>query len=266
MRSEIFARHIHSSARISVIPTNDKPFIHDVALVRSRVPSFEQYPFSIAAIRHLTTLVLHPHVTFLIGENGTGKSTLLEAIAVADGFNAEGGTRNFSFSTRASHSELYKCIRLGRGIRRARHDSFFLRAESFYNVATQIEQLGLISSGSPYGSVSLHEQSHGEAFLTLFIQRFSGNGFYILDEPESALSPQRQLSFLTALHDLVRRGSQLIIATHSPLIMAYPNAIIYLLADDGIRQVAYEETEHYKVTRAFLTRREKMLAELMSDE
>jgi predicted ATPase len=243
-----------------------EPFIHFVALLRERVPSFDAYPFSIPAVRHLRKLDLHRSVTFLIGENGTGKSTLLEAIAVADGFNPEGGTRNFNFSTRDSHSELYKCIQLGRGVRRARHDSFFLRAESFYNVATEIDQRGLIAANSPYGPVSFHAQSHGEAFLTLMINRFSGNGFYLLDEPESALSPQRQLSFLTALHDLVRRGSQLIIATHSPLIMAYPEATIYWLSDDGIERVEYEDTEHFKVTRAFFSRREKMLAELLSDE
>lgn len=246
--------------------SNPQPFVKSVLLMRDRVPSFDVYPFSIPAVRHLSHLDLHPSVTFLIGENGSGKSTLLEAIAVADGFNAEGGTRNFHFATRESHSQLYKCIRLGRGLRRARHDSFFLRAESFYNVATVIDKLGFDPATSPYGQVSLHEQSHGESFLTLFIERFCGNGFYLLDEPEAALSPQRQLSFLAALHDLVRRDSQLIIATHSPLILAYPNATIYLLSESGIEQIKYEETEHYKVTKAFLTRTESMLAELLAED
>jgi predicted ATPase len=248
-----------------VVISGEQPFIDTVSLLRDRVPSFDEYPYSIPALRRLATLKLHPKVTFLIGENGSGKSTLLEAIAVAEGFNAEGGTRNFDFKTKDSHSELYKCLRLGRGVRRARHDAFFLRAESFYNVATWIDQLGFSPDKSPYGPGSLHDQSHGESFLSLFIQRFSGNGLYLLDEPEAALSPQRQLTFLAQLHDLVKRGSQFIIATHSPIIMAYPNATIYLLSDNGIETVEYEDTEHVRVTRAFLNRTDKMLDDLLED-
>jgi len=238
-----------------------KPFIDSISLKREFVPSFDVYPFSIPAIRHLHSLKLHPRVTFFIGENGSGKSTLLEAIAVAEGFNAEGGSRNFMFKTRDTHSELHKCIGLARGVRRARHDSFFLRAESFYNVASYADEIGV-----RYGSTSLHAQSHGESFLTLFVERFTGNGLYLLDEPEAALSPQRQLTFLAALHDLVQRDSQFLIATHSPIVLAYPHAIIYALTENGIEQVAYEETEHYKVTRAFLTRTPQMLADLLSDD
>ena len=244
---------------------NDEPFLRGIRLRRENIEAFDNYPFSIPAVRNLNELEFHSRVTFFIGENGTGKSTLLEAIAVADGFNPEGGTRNFNFSTRPSHSELYKFIQPNRGIRRARHDSFFLRAESFYNVATKIDELGLTSARSPYGSVSYHEQSHGESFLTLFSVRFGGGGLYLLDEPEAALSPKRQLSFVAALHDLVQRDSQLIIATHSPLIMAYPNAKILCFTETGINEVAYEDTEHYKVTKAFLTRTQLMLDELLSD-
>jgi predicted ATPase len=245
----------------------DDPFIAAVSLKRERVPSFDLYPYSIPAVRHLTSLNLHPRVTFFVGENGTGKSTLLEAIAVADGMNAEGGTRNFSLTTRESHSKLYEALQLARTVRRRdRSDSFFLRAESFYNVASYVDQLGFDPATSPYGPISLHDQSHGEAFLTMFTQRFSGNGLYLLDEPEAALSPQRQLAFLAALHDLVQRGSQFLIATHSPIIMAYPQSLIYWFSEEGIKPVAYEDTEHYKVTKAFLSRREKMLEDLLSEE
>lgn len=244
----------------------EQPFIVAISLRRQFVPSFDVYPFSIPAIRNLTTLQLHPNVTFLIGENGSGKSTLLEAVAVAEGFNPEGGTRNFNFKSKDSHSELYKCIQISRGIRRARHDAFFLRAESFYNVATWVESLGFESGKSPYGPISLHAQSHGESFLTLFIQRFGSNGLYLLDEPEAALSPQRQLTFLAQLHNLVQRGSQFIIATHSPIVMAYPRATIYSLGEAGIDEVAYDNTEHVRVTRAFLTRTDKILGELLDDE
>jgi predicted ATPase len=209
---------------------------------------------------------LHRSVTFLIGENGSGKSTLLEAVAVADGFNAEGGSRNFDFSTRDSHSELYRCIRLSRGPRRLRgSDAFFLRAESLFNVATELERRAPQYLPA-YGGVSLHEQSHGESFLSLVIHRFRGNGLYLLDEPEAALSPSRQLTLLRAIHDLVEKNSQFIIATHSPILMAYPDATIYRLASSRIEQVDYLDTEHYKITKAFLERKDQMLRELFSDD
>ncbi|MCU0875756.1 MAG: AAA family ATPase [Pirellulaceae bacterium] len=242
----------------------NEPFLRSVSLRRDRIASFDEYPFSIPAIRHLHALELHPNVTFLIGENGTGKSTLLEAIAVSEGFNPEGGSRNFAFKTRDTHSHLYQYLQPNRGIRRARHDAFFLRAESFYNVATWVDSLGFDPAKSPYGTRSLHEQSHGEAFLTMFVERFSGNGLYLLDEPESALSPQRQLTFLAALHELVLRKSQFIIATHSPIILAYPHSRIYECSVDGIREVEYTDTQHYRVTCAFLNRREQMLRDLLS--
>jgi predicted ATPase len=239
--------------------------------VKDRIPDVARYPFSLPAVTGLLNeLELHPKVTFFIGENGSGKSTLVEAIALAAGFNAEGGSRNFRFSTRPSESELHTCIRLVRGVHRPR-DGFFLRAESYFNVATEIERLDGEPGPAPpilpaFGGRSLHEQSHGESFFALLQNRFRGDGFYVLDEPEAALSPARQLAFLARLNQLVGMGSQFIIATHSPILMAYPEARLLELGQDGIREVAYEDTEHFKVTRDFLLRRERMLRELFSED
>ncbi|WP_454719710.1 MULTISPECIES: AAA family ATPase [Cupriavidus] len=245
-------------------------FLSRVTLRRDIVESFGHYPFSLPAVRALDTLELHPKVTFLVGENGSGKSTLMEAIAVAAGYNAEGGSRNFSFGTRRSHSVLNAYLRLARGFRRPR-DGYFLRAESFFNVATEIERLDAEPGpGAPvmpaYGGRSLHEQSHGESFLALLTQRFRGNGLYLLDEPEAALSPQRQLAVLSRIHDLVRADSQFLIATHSPILMAYPDAWIYQLGADGVRRIAYEDTEHFRVTRDFLADPRRMLRVLLADD
>ena len=244
-------------------------FLVEMRLDRARVPDFDAYPFSLNAVKNLDSLALHKSVTFIIGENGSGKSTLLEALAVAWGFNAEGGTQNFQFDTRASHSPLYDYMQLSRGYRKPK-SGYFLRAESFYNVATEIEELDKEPGSGPriidsYGGVSLHAQSHGESFLSLLMHRFSGDGFYILDEPEAALSPTRQMSALTRLHQLVQAGAQFVIATHSPILMAYPNAWIYSLDDEGITRTSYEETEHYQVTRDFLTHYEMMLEILLAD-
>lgn len=211
-------------------------------------------------------LMLDTPVTFLVGENGSGKSTLLEAIAVSCGFNAEGGTRNFTFSTRATHSELGEYITVAK--RRYPRDGFFLRAESFYNVATNIDEMDEEPSFSPrlidsYGGVSLHSQSHGESFLALVQNRFGGEGLYLLDEPEAALSPTRQLTLLGEMYQLVERDSQFIIATHSPILMAYPGARIYELSENGIASVEYRETEHYQLTRRFLENPERMLRYLL---
>jgi predicted ATPase len=238
---------------------NDRQFLDSVYLVREKVPSFKDFPFCIPAVSALDTLPFHPAVTFLVGENGSGKSTLLEAIAVGFGLNAEGGSKNFNFATRPSHSALCDFIRLRKTVRKPR-DSWFLRAESFFNVATEIENLGVASG---YGEVPLHEQSHGESFLAVFRNRFRGNGLYFLDEPEAALSPMRQLGFLSIIHDLVRDGSQFVIATHSPIIMAYPDSWIYLLGGSQIVRQEYRETEHFKVSRNFLDNPGRMLSVLL---
>lgn len=239
--------------------TISSQFVSRISLQRDKVDSFERYPFCLPAVRTLDRLDLHPKVTFFVGENGSGKSTLLEAIAVSLGFNAEGGSKNFNFGTRRSHSELHEYLRVAKGFKRPR-TGFFLRAESFFNVATEIDNLEVIDS---YGGRSLHEQSHGESFLALMTERFSGQGLYILDEPEAALSPQRQLAVLSRIHDLVLDDAQFIIATHSPLLMAYPEACIYQCGKDGVSRVAYEDTEHFLVTRDFLADPQRMLRQLM---
>ncbi|HZJ64931.1 MAG TPA: AAA family ATPase [Kofleriaceae bacterium] len=236
-------------------------FVHAVRLERDAISDFASYPFSIPAVRGLDTLELSASVTFLIGENGSGKSTLIEAIAVAAGFNAEGGTRNIRFATRSTESDLHRHLRLVRTARRL--DGFFLRAESLFNVATQIDAL---SYSHAYGGTSLHEQSHGESFLAVVKHRFSGNGLYLLDEPEAALSPQRQLALLSHIHELAeRRRSQFLIATHSPILMAYPGALLYQLDAAGIAPVRYQDTEHYRITRDFLADPERYFKHLFFD-
>lgn len=209
------------------------------------------------------SLDFHPRVTFFVGENGSGKSTILEAIAIAAGLNAEGGSRNLRFASRSSESDLHRVIRLVRGVHRPR-TAFFMRAESFFNVATQVEDLGVLDA---YGGKSLHEQSHGEAFLSLVKHRFLDHGLYLLDEPEAALSPQRQLAFLTAMDSLVRKGgSQMLVATHSPILLSYPHSWIYLFNERGISRASLEETEHYSLTKDFLDHRERYLHRLIEDD
>ena len=224
----------------------------------------EEYPFTIPAIRFLQgqRLDLNARATILVGENGSGKSTLVEAIAVAAGFNAEGGTKNFRFATRASESPLHRCMRLARSHRRPQ-TGFFFRAESFFNVATTIEELDREPAVAPpiiqsYGGRSLHEQSHGESFMALVQHRFGPEGLYILDEPEAALSVRRQIELLTLLREHVEGGSQFIIATHSPILMSLPEAWIYELRADGIRRVAYQETEAFRLTSQFLKQRSEV--------
>jgi predicted ATPase len=248
-----------------------EPFLRAVEMLPDRDgPPRSGYPWTLPAIMPLTAgLALHPSVTYLIGENGSGKSTLLEAIAVAAGMNPEGGSSSFAFATRASHSALSSAIRLVRGGRRPRTD-FFLRAESLFNAATYLEQLrddaGL--GGDPlaaYGGRSLHEQSHGESFLAVMIERFGADGLYLLDEPEAALSTQNCLTALRRIHELVRAGSQLIIATHSPIILAYPEATIYSCGEHGLEAIEYEDADPVRLTRSFLEARARFLAELLRD-
>lgn len=237
------------------------PYLSHAEVLWDRVPDAARYPFALPAVRGLTRLKFHPKVTFFVGENGSGKSTLLEAIAVACGLNPEGGSRNFNFATRASHSALADYLRLARPPATAA-DSYFLRAESFYNVATQVDDLGVVQS---YGGTSLHEQSHGESFFALFRHRFGAHGLYLMDEPEAALSPARQLQFLALLHQYLALGCQFIIATHSPIVLAYPDATIYQLDAEGMRTVAYTATEHYQITRAFLSNPDRALRELLAE-
>jgi predicted ATPase len=216
-------------------------------------------------------------VTYLIGENGTGKSTLLEAIALAAGMNAEGGSSNFviptdesgqplsqhAFSGRESHAELSRSIRLERGLRRPRTD-FFLRTESLFVTATYLEDLPHDPLRG-YGGLSLHEQSHGQSLLAILINRFGPDGFYLLDEPEAALSTQNCLTCLRRIHELVRDGSQFVISTHSPIILAYPDATIYQCSDHGLEKVAYDDAEPVRLTQSFLTARDRFLERLLND-
>ncbi|MBQ1935422.1 MAG: AAA family ATPase [Clostridia bacterium] len=247
----------------------EQPYIASVELVGS-IPS-TSYLAQIPAVRYLAEghhLAFEKPVTFLVGENGTGKSTLIEAIAVNYGFNPEGGSKNFQFSTTASHSDLYQHLKLTR--HRQAKDGFFLRAESFYNVASNIDELDRVPSFSPpiinsYGGVSLHEQSHGESFLSLVQNRLKGRGLYLFDEPESALSPMRLLTLLCEIDRLVQNDSQLIIATHSPILMAYPDAEVLELSADGITSVDFQKTEHFETTQAFFANPERMLKHLLQE-
>ena len=238
-------------------------FVRSVVLKRDEVDDFDAYPFSIPAIRRLDELPMDPHVTLFAGENGSGKSTLVEAIAVAAGFNAEGGSRNMTVSTRASHSVLHRHLRLVRGTRRPRN-GYFLRAESFFNVATHIEEIGGPAVAS-HGGRSLHAQSHGESFISLVKNRFGPNGLYVLDEPEAALSMRGNLALMRRMHDLVAEGSQFIVSTHSPILLGYPGAKIYVLSDDGIAETPYEDTEVFELTRSFLGDRAQFLHHLFED-
>ncbi len=217
-------------------------------------------------------LPLRSPVTFFAGENGTGKSTLLEAAAMACGFNAEGGGRNFCFATQETHSSLDARMTAVRGARRPR-DGFFLRAESFYNVATEIDRLDelgrrwdLPSLYNSYGGKSLHVQSHGESFLALVLHRFGGEGLYLLDEPEAALSPMRQMTLLRRMIQLAGKGAQFLVSTHSPILLACPDAQILVLDDAGITPTPYEQTEHYRITRRFLQDPQGMLRLLLAEE
>lgn len=228
----------------------------------------ESYLRSLGPVRWLMAgnkLDFDAPVTFLVGENGSGKSTLLEGIAVSCGFNPEGGTRNFTFSTRDTHSPLGEYLTPAR--RAVPKDGFFLRAESFYNVATNIDEMDETTWGprliDSYGGVSLHSRSHGESFLALVQNRFGGEGLYLLDEPEAALSPSRLLTLLCEMDALVKRRSQFIVATHSPILMAFPGARLYLLDEEGIRPTDYRETEHYQLTKQFLDCPERMLRYLL---
>jgi predicted ATPase len=207
-------------------------------------------------VEHLT---FHKPITFFVGENGSGKSTMLEAIAVAYGFNPEGGTRNYSFSTYDSHSELCNAIRLARGYKKAGW-GYFLRAESFYNVATAEEEYSKEPGGIPQ---YFHQKSHGESFLAMAQSNFKANGVYLLDEPEAALSPQRQLTLLLEIVGCAKEDSQFIIVTHSPILLGMPGAEILSFDGGEIHPCEYEETDSYQVTEMFINNREQILKRLL---
>ena len=241
------------------------PLVRSVVIKRDDIADPSAYPFSIPAIAALGELRLDPAVTFFIGENGSGKSTLVEAIAIAAGFNAEGGSRHVRLNTRASQSSLDQYVRLVRGTRKIRN-GYFLRAESFFNVATYLERLEDPAALVPYGGRSLHEQSHGESFISLIQHRFGPNGFYVLDEPEAALSLRGVLALIRRMHDLVAQGSQFVVSTHSPVLLGFPDATIFLLSDDGITRTTFDASDVVTLTRSFLENREQFLRHLLGDD
>lgn len=238
---------------------SEKPYLREIKMKRDQSIDRSSYPFNIPAIKGLESLEFHPDVTFFVGENGSGKSTLIEAIAVAMGFNAEGGTKQSTFSTSRTHSTLHNYLKTIKSFKYPK-DGYFLRAESFYNLATLMDETGYLTM---YGGKSLHQQSHGESFMATLLNKLQGNGLYIMDEPEAALSPSRQMAAVSAIHQLVEENSQFIIATHSPILLAYPRSKIYSFSADGIEEIAYEDTEHYAVTRDFLNNHQEMMKILM---
>lgn len=238
---------------------NSNLFINEVKLERDLIKDFNKYPFNINFIKNFDKLIIDSPVTFIVGENGSGKSTFIEALAISCGLNPEGGTQNFMFSTRETHSELHEYIKINHFQKKCK-TKFFLRAESFYNVATEIENLRV----NGYGDRSLHLCSHGESFIQLMQNRFTENGLYILDEPEAALSPSRQMGLLYLINELVKEGSQFIIATHSPILISYRNGKILDL-DRNFKEVKYEDTEIYQTYRMYLDR-PYMMQEILFDE
>lgn len=235
------------------------PFLTRVGIDPGRVEP-GRHPFELPILRDLSLAFTTP-VTFLVGENGSGKSTLLEGLAWAVGFGSQGGNRDHQFAEGADGHALGRALVLS--WRQRTTEGFFLRAETFFNFASQLEDVG--SSFRTYGGTSFHQQSHGEAFLALFEHRFE-EGFFILDEPEAALSPQRQLAFLRILHRLTTpRIAQFVIATHSPILLAFPGATVLSLDDGVIREVPYQDTTHYQLTRDFLLAPDRFFRYLFND-
>jgi predicted ATPase len=246
------------------------PFVRAVRLNGDRVPEADRagYPWALPAVAALgATVQLHPRITFLVGANGSGKSTVLEAMAVAAGLNPEGGSSNFAFSTRDSHSPLADALTLVRGTRRPRTD-FFLRAESVFTAATYLESLPTTTGDplAPYGGRSLHEQSHGESFLAIALHRLGPQGLYFLDEPEAALSFEGQLALLLRIDELARAGAQWVVATHSPVLVAHPDARILLCDEHGLSDVAYDDVPAVRDLRRFLAAPQRQVALLLGGD
>lgn len=235
-------------------------YLRSLEILRNNHTDPKTYPFSIPAVKSLKSLSFRTNVTFLVGENGSGKSTLLEAIAYQSGFNTAGGGKNNYYDVDASHSILGDHIRLSWMPKIT--NGFFLRAETFYHFASHLDTLP--ESLQYYGGRSLHEQSHGEAFLSLFKHRFGKKAIYLLDEPEAALSPARQLALMRVIKDL-EKEAQFIIATHSPILLGFPDAQIINFDVHPIEEIRYEDTLHYIITRRFLENRKTVLQELFSD-
>lgn len=253
----------------------DGPALDKVKINFSENVDFSKYPFSLNVIKNLKDIVFPTQVTFFVGENGTGKSTILEAIATKAGFGREGGSKNINFNTA---DEIYQSqidqfsSALTLSWRKKSRDGYFFRAESFFNLANQIDHIAKEDPNGPYltyqsyGGKSLHEQSHGESFLSFFNNRLGGGGFYIFDEPEAALSPQRQLALLKIIHDLCKNPeSQFIIATHSPILLAYPDSVIYSCDSDELRTIQYKDTKHYELTKGFLDNPDQYLKHLFTE-
>lgn len=240
----------------------ERPYLKEISLNRTTISSFDEYPFNIPWIKTLETLEFHKDVTFIVGENGSGKSTLIESIALSLGFGIEGGTKSVQIKTHETNaSNLYEHIKLVKSYKKP-EDYYFLRAESFYNVATYMEKLNYLKS---YGGKSLHKLSHGESFMATITNKLKGKGLYIFDEPEAALSPTRQLSAMASIDQLVKNNSQFIIATHSPILLAYPNSIIYQISENKIEKINYKDTEHYRITKYFLNNPERMIETLTKE-
>lgn len=241
-------------------------FLKGIRLNEKEGTDRNHYPFNIPALRDFEELSFESPVTFIVGENGMGKSTLIEAIAIVMNFNPEGGTANFNFSTSDSHSELCNHLITIRGAKRNR-DGFFLRAESFYNTISYMDTVNDTGRNiyDYYGGKRLHEVSHGEGFLNMLNHRCRGNSFFIFDEPEAALSPFSQIKMLARMHQLVKEDSQFIVSTHSPILMAYPGAIIYQLTENGIHQTCYDKTEHYMLMKYFLNNTDHYLKDIGID-
>jgi predicted ATPase len=253
----------------------DGPILDKIKVSFKNETDFSKYPFSLQVIKNLRDIVLPTQVTFFVGENGTGKSTVLEALATKTGFGREGGSKNINFDTAYDnlYSEIQKlssCMTLS--WRKKPKDGYFFRAESFFNLASHIDYIaneggqGKETTYASYGGKSLHEQSHGESFLSFFKNRVGGAGFYIFDEPEVALSPQRQLALLSIINKLCKNPeSQFIIATHSPILLAYPNSVIYSFDGDELKEIRYRDTKHYEITKNFLDNPNQYLKQLFND-